>query len=80
MVLPNILWEFGFRQQWCSGLRKDSNAEHPAMLETVLQDKELPKIPTAPMLRRHVSDHTAGTYRLVCMILALEFLTELAWF
>lgn len=43
MVL-NQGWEFGLRQQWCCrGVRRDSKDEHSAMLETELQDKELPQ-------------------------------------
>lgn len=53
---------------------RDSEAEHCAMLETVLQDKELPQMPIAPLLRRHVTDHIAG-----CMILVVEFFTELGF-
>lgn len=37
-----------------------SNAEHPAMLETVSKTKELSKMPVAPLVRKHVSDLESG--------------------
>lgn len=75
MVLPNRPCQFGLRKQRVGGwVGRDSNVEHLATLETVLQDKELPKMPVTLLLRRPVSECTSGMYQLIMYVFGCRVL------